>query len=317
MIYYWYSCKNIKDRVYIPKYYDPFIENDLIMLEETHNLFNIKDLVDNKILSFTTGDEIGKLAYGTGDIPFVRTSDISNWEIKSLPKQGISEEIYNQYVFKQDVKTGDILFVRDGTYLIGTNCIITDLDNKILYQSHILKIRVNDKDSIDPYLLFLSLNSDIVQKQIRNVQFTADTIDTIGNRFLELVLPIPKNKMLAQNISSETQKLLNDREKGRLFIIQAPSIMEEVLLNNTLKPIQAFASKDWDTLLKETNQQTITSEFGYFETFWKGFSEIQHRIYLPKYYDPDIFYEIQSLSKFCDCLTVKDRTYASTLYIAY
>ena len=39
------------------------------------------------ILSADTGVEIGKMAYGTGDIPFVRTSDLAQWEIKRDPKQ--------------------------------------------------------------------------------------------------------------------------------------------------------------------------------------------------------------------------------------
>ena len=43
---------------------------------------------------------------------------------------------------------------------------------------------------LDPFILFLALNSDIVKRQIRSVQFTADTIDTIGNRYLEFTIPI-------------------------------------------------------------------------------------------------------------------------------
>ncbi|HHD72665.1 MAG TPA: restriction endonuclease subunit M, partial [Epsilonproteobacteria bacterium] len=140
MIHYWHSRKNIKGRIYIPKYYDPSINDELESKKDSHDLLNVQQLVDDGIISFGTGHEIGKLAYGTGDIPFVRTSDISNWEIKSAPKQGVSEEIYSEYALTQDVQVGDILLVRDGTYLIGTNCIVTALDKKILYQSHILKI---------------------------------------------------------------------------------------------------------------------------------------------------------------------------------
>ena len=92
------------------------------------------------------------MAYGTGNIPFVRTSDITNWEIKTIPKQGVSEEIYQQYAGKEDVQAGDILLVRDGTYLIGTNCMVTQLDIPMVFQSHILKLRINDRKRIDPYL---------------------------------------------------------------------------------------------------------------------------------------------------------------------
>lgn len=51
------------------------------------------------------------MAYGTGTIPFVRTSDFANWEIKHDPKQGVSEQIYNAYATKEDVQAEDILLV--------------------------------------------------------------------------------------------------------------------------------------------------------------------------------------------------------------
>ncbi len=104
MINYWKNSKDIKDYIYIPKFYNPDIEKELKKLEGTNTLKSIKNLVDENLLSISTGDEIGKMAYGTGSIPFIRTSDITNWELKATPKQGISEQIYNKYASKQDNK---------------------------------------------------------------------------------------------------------------------------------------------------------------------------------------------------------------------
>ena len=44
--------------------------------------------------------------------------------------------------------------VKDGTYLIGTNCIVTPLDIPMIYQSHILKFRVVSSELLDPLILF-------------------------------------------------------------------------------------------------------------------------------------------------------------------
>ena len=183
MLAYTMSSRDIKNQIFIPKYYDPELKAQLMELSGSHDLRILGDLIDDGTISVQTGHEIGKMAYGTGNIPFVRTSDITNWEIKTIPKQGVSEEIYNQYAEKEDVQPGDILLVRDGTYLIGTNCIISEMDTPMIFQSHILKFRVNNKEVINPYLLFLAFNNPLVQRQIRNMQFTADIIDTLGNRY--------------------------------------------------------------------------------------------------------------------------------------
>jgi len=305
MINYWLNSKSIRERVFIPKYYDPNIEAKLNNLKKTHHLFKISDLVRDGKIKLSTGHEIGKMAYGTGDIPFVRTSDLTNWETKTAPKQGVSEEIYSKYQKAQDVKSGDILLVRDGTYLIGTNCIVTELDKKIVYQSHILKIRVS-KEFLDPYLVFIVLNSPLVQEQIRSVQFTADTIDTIGSRFNELVLPIPKDKRNCIQISEKAKQAMNKRELGKAFIKQAPVVIEKALELNTTKPIDEFLNKTWDEILKDLKQDTVTSEFGHFETFWVNAKAIKERIFLPKYYDPEITEEFSNLSSSCDCISIDE-----------
>ncbi|MGP1722621.1 restriction endonuclease subunit S [Shewanella frigidimarina] len=305
MISYWLDNQDVREQVYIPKYYDPGIEQKIHQLKGTHNLFTISDLVKDGKIKLSTGHEIGKMAYGTGDIPFVRTSDLTNWETKSAPKQGVSEEIYAKYASSQDIQSGDILFVRDGTYLIGTNCIVTELDKKIVYQSHILKIRVS-KEFLDPYLLFIILNSPLIQEQIRSFQFTADTIDTIGSRFQELVIPIPKDNKRCIEASVKAKAAMNARELGKAFIKQAPVVIEQVLELNTTNPIDEFLTKDWDSILLDLKQDTVTSEFGHFETFWVDSKNIKERIYLPKYYDPEIIDELSNLSSTCDCVSIQE-----------
>ncbi len=200
--------------ILIPKYYNPETAETLDTLTVDHDLIPVQKLIDDKVLQISTGDEIGKMAYGTGKIPFVRTSDISNWEIKSDPKQGVSEAIYQQYAAKHDVRAGDILFVRDGTYLIGTACMVSKYDGPMLYQSHLLKLRLTENSPITSALLLAVLGTPIVRQQIRANQFTADIIDSIGHRFNELILPIPKSQARRESISREVQEITDER--GRL-----------------------------------------------------------------------------------------------------
>ena len=205
-----------------PRYYDPQAEEELHGLKKTHSLLMFSDLVSEGFLALTTGDEVGKLAYGTGTIPFIRTSDISNWELKADPKHSVSDEIYNGLKKKQDVQTGDIFLVKDGTYLIGTCAIVSEADKKIIYQSHLYKIRVNENNyDLDPYLLLAILSSTVVQKQIRSKQFTQDIIDSLGERIKELLLPIPKSKETRKRISSLVKKAVNNRIEARKLAEEA------------------------------------------------------------------------------------------------
>jgi type I restriction enzyme M protein len=201
--------------VLAPRYYNPDVADELEGLRATHNLVTIRELVDQGVLQITSGDEIGKLAYGTGTIPFVRTSDISNWEIKLDPKQGVSDEVYETLARKQDVRDCDILMVRDGTYLIGTCALITKYDTRILYQSHLYKLRVLKPKRLSPYLLLAILSSLPVQRQIKAKRFTQDIIDSLGDRIYELTLPIPKSLEMCSRITKMVEQAIHDRIEAR------------------------------------------------------------------------------------------------------
>ena len=203
----------IRHRIYIPKYYDPQLARELRALSKSHDLISLKEIVDAGSLQTDTGIEIGKMAYGTGDIPFIRTSDLSNWELKADPKQAVSETIYEDN--RQDVRADDILVVRDGTYLVGISCILTEHDTKLLYCGGIYKLRASRPDKLDPYLLLALLNTPIVRRQMRAKQFTRDIIDTLGKRLFEVVLPIPKDTKLCRRIAEETRRVIETRVQLR------------------------------------------------------------------------------------------------------
>jgi type I restriction enzyme M protein len=209
------KLSELRSHVLAPRYYDPEPRRQLRRLKRSHHMHRVGDLVDSGAIAIATGHEVGKLAYGTGDIPFVRTSDLSNWEIKVDPKHGVSSELYDTLASKQDVREGDVLMVRDGTYLIGTCAMVTKHDVRIVYQSHLYKLRVADDAPIDEFLLLAALSSPPVRSQIRANSFTMDIIDSLGDRVRDLVLPVPANDAARARISGMVRQVIADRVEAR------------------------------------------------------------------------------------------------------
>lgn len=267
------TLSGIHRGVFLPKYYSPEITARLAELRITHDLVTIGDLIAKKHLCAVTGDEIGKMAYGTGTIPFVRTSDISNWELKTDAKQGVSDDIYAEYCAKQDVKSGDILFVRDGTYLIGQIALVTESDLPLLYQSHILKFRVSEDSPITPPLLMACLSAPIVKSQIRSKQFTADIIDTVGDRYKEIVLPVPRDRRVAARITSEVKDLTTERSR----------------LRDKIRKIPYWVQGDITDLDDTVPEDAIAEVVEHGNTgFARPLSSISRGVFIPKYYDPEL-----------------------------
>ncbi|HRV05233.1 MAG TPA: N-6 DNA methylase [Candidatus Ratteibacteria bacterium] len=203
--------------VFIPSYYDPETMQKLNEMGKTekYKITTIKEMVEHKLISIKRGHEVGSRYYGMGDVPFVRTSDIVNWEIKIDPVKSIPEEVYEQYKKRQDIRENDILLVTDGTFLIGRTAIITPIDKKIVIQSHIRRIRCLSPEKLHPYLLLYLLNTEIVQKQIEEKTFVQATISTIGERLYEIVIPVPTNNNDITKIIDEVSKIIKMKVEAR------------------------------------------------------------------------------------------------------
>jgi len=221
------SFSQIKNKIFIPLYYTG-VEKALKKLanDEKFELLSIRELAEKKFIYtnkggyLPRGDEIGSHLYGLGTIPFIRTSEISNWEINLDSYKKTSEEVYEQYKEKQNIEPGNILLVKDGgPNLIGKTAYISEMDVKIIIQSHLFQIKSLENDEfIDSYLLLYLLNLDIVQKQIQAITFVQGTIATIGNRIMEVILPIPKDISKRKDISKSIKQIIDKKTEIRTKI---------------------------------------------------------------------------------------------------
>lgn len=214
----WYMrISELKDNILLPKYYNPDLQTELEKYENSgdYELKTLQELQKEKILKVSRGHEVGSDNYGTGDIPFVRTSEISNWEVTSDCTHCVSEDIYMKYKVKQNLEKEDILVVNDGTYLMGRAAMITESDLKIVFQSHFRRIKISEKEKLSPYLLLALLGLEIVQRQIESKSFRQGTISTMGSRLMEVKIPIPTDMQLKKKIIDDMKEIIDNKNEAK------------------------------------------------------------------------------------------------------
>lgn len=198
---------SLSGRTMIPKYYDPALAAALKDAQDKADApwVSIGQLVKAGLLAAKTGVEVGKMAYGTGIIPFIRTTDIAELEVKADPRQGISQEIYDAYASKASLAEGDVILIRDGTYLVGSSALVSAKDAPSLICGGIYRLRSGDHGELDPATLLGLLNMPLVRWQMRARQFTRDVIDTLGHRLMEVLVPDPSSQF-AKDLGAELAK---------------------------------------------------------------------------------------------------------------
>ena len=189
--------------------------------ETVNKLWTVVNL--GEITKPIKGDEVGSDNYigyldsREGDIPFVRTSDIVNYETDPYPDFYIPKEIY--YELSQGIEKGDILFTNDGK--IGQVGIVTGQDRFIL-QSHIRALRIKEdaksKYGLTPEYLFIALSiREIGIYQAKRYTVVQSTIPTMSGNLPKVEIPILDKASIDEITSLVREAFRLKAERKRLI----------------------------------------------------------------------------------------------------
>ena len=251
---------SLQGTILIPKYYDPELADALDVAQHEFDLIPLRQLLHPDSNGSRLGDWVRREYYGTGDIPYVRTSDLVGWRIRPDFKKGVSDAVYQRLRAKQDIEPGDVLMVAHGTYLVGTVAIVTDHDARLVLQDHVFRLRPSSAHGITGKYLLAALSTAFVKRQVRSKQFSADIIDKIGDRHLDILVPVPKDRSRIPTIEIQVEAVISS---GTRFRETATKLIGAQL-----------------RMLRERSD----ARHGYFVSR----SSLRNRILLPKYYDPDL-----------------------------
>ncbi len=151
---------------------------------------------------------------GLGTVPYIRVADIVNWEMYRNPVSMIPEDTYLSILRNKETPAeGDVIFVRRGSYRIGTVAMASSRDAGVLLTRELLTLRVQLDNAwkISPFYLLAMLSSSIVQKQIPNYVFVDTTLPNIGDRWKYLEVPIHINVNERQKASDEVEQSMRDK----------------------------------------------------------------------------------------------------------
>lgn len=211
------------DDMMTPAFYFPLYTTTIREIEGNNNCVLLGNVAD-----FRNGDEVGSINYKgylerkETDIPFIRTSDLVNYDFDNYPDYYIEKTIYND--INQDIKAKEILFTKDGK--IGISAMTTESDKCIL-GSGILRI-VPKEDKINPYYLFIALSvKEIGLYQAIQRTVVASTIPHLReDRIGDFKIPIIKNQ---EKIIELTEKAFDLKDVRKKLISESRILLEKSL----------------------------------------------------------------------------------------
>ena len=182
-------------------------------------LIPMKQLIEEGVIKFFDGNGSPKSDFkGMGDIPYIRVKDIVNWQIYKDPTALIPETEYNRlYKTEKQLKPKDILYVRRGSYRIGSVAMVSPYDLKVILTREILVLRImnpNNKYGITPEYLMYALSHTLTNEQSQNKIFIDTTLPNIASRWQEIYIPLYRDKNKMTIIKQKIEEVVKNQWKS-------------------------------------------------------------------------------------------------------
>lgn len=213
--------KIVKSGILVPRYYwNSKVEEIKENAEKCNiDLIPMNQLIKENIIKHFDGNGSPKSDFkGTGDIPYIRVKDIVNWQIYKDPTALIPESEFNRlYKEEKKLKPKDILYVRRGSYRIGSVAMVSPYDLKLILTREILVLRVideNNKYGITSEYLMYALSHNLTNQQAQNKIFIDTTLPNIADRWKEISIPVYKEEKRMEEIKNKIKGIVENQWKS-------------------------------------------------------------------------------------------------------
>lgn len=132
-------------------------------------------------------------ARATGNVPYVKVTDLKNWRINENPTNFVhlrmAEALKRRGV---QLRYGDLVTPARASANIGQFSLVLPWQTHVILTKEVLVIRVEDNDrGLNPFLLLALLSLKVVQSQYQTLALMQTNREHLGDHWREVQVPIP------------------------------------------------------------------------------------------------------------------------------
>lgn len=166
-------------------------------------LVPIGDLIDAGELLVLEGHGSPSSDYkGRGKIPYIKVVDIKNWRVIENPKYFIPGDVADELRKEHLLQLYDLVTPTRASKNIGLFGVIMPWQTQSVLTREIAIWRVSKEAKlINPWLLLAMMSLNVVHDQFKFLVLMQMNREDLGNRYREILLPLPRNKKISEKWS--------------------------------------------------------------------------------------------------------------------
>jgi type I restriction enzyme M protein len=207
----------IEKDVLVPQYYDESYEDPLKELSKKNGfkMVSLGELIDQKIVTIFGGHGSPSNDIRNGSVPYVKVSDIRNLRINVNPTNLIALELAKKFWKTKDGKSNlrgwDLISPNRASSNIGEFAVLLPGEEQIVLTKEVFVVRVCKNDlGIDPFYLLWAFSLKAVRDEWRRVTLMQTNREDVGNRYREILVPLPPDSEWAKNVSKAFRNYFQD-----------------------------------------------------------------------------------------------------------
>jgi type I restriction enzyme M protein len=210
----------INKRVLVAKYWwrSPYMK----ALDDFAKRYNcvlvpVKDILEKGELEVFPGHGSPSSHYhGHGNVPYIKVTDIKNWQINENPEYMIPENIATKLRKNKKLQPFDLVTPTRASQNIGLFGVIMPWQTNVILtrEIHVWRVR-KDAKTIDPFLLLNLMSLKVVHDQFNFLVLMQTNREDLSDRYKELLLPIPSEEKTREKWSVPIRNYFEMQIKSR------------------------------------------------------------------------------------------------------
>ena len=191
--------------VVVPAYFDTRFNRPIQALLDRLGVrgATIGELIDRHVISVRGGHGSPGNDQRTGTVPYIKVSDIRALRMNINPTNMIPQNVAEAFWHGKEsgLSAWDVLTPNRASSNIGEFAIVMPGEEQVVLTKEMFVFRVIDDTLIDPFYLFWALCLQAVREQWRRIVLMQTNREDCGDRYREIILPMPPSRKWAQEHS--------------------------------------------------------------------------------------------------------------------
>jgi hypothetical protein len=196
-----------RSRVWVPSYYDHAAENAFAeSLKALPGFYSttIGELRDGGLIEIQHGHGSPSLDQRVGDVPYIKVSDLRAGRVNINPSNMIPLPLAKRYWKAEEsgLRAYDLISPERASKNIGEFCVLMPGQEQVVLTKEVIVVRAADNGILDQFYLLWAFTFSTVRDQWKRVILMQTNREDVGDRFLEIRIPLTTSRKDAQRVSA-------------------------------------------------------------------------------------------------------------------